>query len=146
MMQTRIMANRRILFGREPTLGVAEFRRVLIESGLGTTRPIEDEAGLKGMLSAADLILTARLEQPGRPVAGIARCISDFAWCCYLSELAVPASARGLGVGKGLLDEARRQLGPGVSMILASVPEAVGFHERVGMARIPDAFWYRRDS
>jgi ribosomal protein S18 acetylase RimI-like enzyme len=135
----------RILYAREPTVDVAEFQRVLIESGLGATRPINDEARLKEMLLAADLILTARSEQLGRPLMGIARCITDFVWCCYLSELAVSASAQGLGIGKGLLDEARRQLGPGVSLILASVPEAVGFYERVGMTRIPDAFWYRRE-
>jgi ribosomal protein S18 acetylase RimI-like enzyme len=63
----------------------------------------------------------------------------------YLSELAVSPSAQGLGIGKGLLDEARRQLGPTVSLILLSVPKAAGFYERVGMVRLPDAFWYRRE-
>jgi ribosomal protein S18 acetylase RimI-like enzyme len=135
----------RILYAREPSLDVAEFRRVLVESGLGATRPIDDEPRLKTMLAAADLILTARLEQPGSPLVGVARGVTDFAWCCYLSELAVSASAQGLGIGKGLLDEARRQLGPAVSLILASMPNAVGFYERVGMARLPDTFWYRRE-
>jgi ribosomal protein S18 acetylase RimI-like enzyme len=135
----------RIRYAQEPNLDVAEFRRVLAESGLGAIRPIDDEARLQTMLSAADLIVTARLEQPGRPLLGIARCITDFSWCCYLSELAVCPSAQGLGVGKGLLDEARRQLGPTVSLILLSVPAATGFYERVGMTRMPDAFWYRRE-
>jgi ribosomal protein S18 acetylase RimI-like enzyme len=85
------------------------------------------------------------LQRPDRRLVGIARGLSDFAWCCYLSELAVAASAQGLGIGKGLLDEARRQLGPSVSLILASVPEAAGFYERAGMARLPDAFWYKRE-
>ncbi len=136
----------RIRYVREPTLDVAEFRRVLVESGLGAIRPIDDEPRLRAMLSAADLILTARLEQPGHALVGIARCVTDFAWCCYLSELAVSASAQGLGIGKGLLEEARRQLGPAVSLILLSVPEAAGFYERVGMTRVPDAFWYRREN
>ncbi|TIP79894.1 MAG: GNAT family N-acetyltransferase, partial [Mesorhizobium sp.] len=47
--------------------------------------------------------------------------------------------------GKGLLDEARRQLGPSVAMSLISVPDAVGFYERIGMARMPDAFWFGRE-
>jgi GNAT superfamily N-acetyltransferase len=135
----------RILYAREPALDVAEFRRVLVESGLGAIRPIEDEPRLRMMLSAADLILTARLDRPSRPLIGVARCITDFAWCCYLSELAVSATAQGLGVGSGLLDETRRQLGSGVSVILASVPTAVSFYERNGMARLPDVFWYRQD-
>lgn len=139
------MAAVTVLYTREPTLEVAEFRRVLMESGLGAARPVEDGARLARMLSEADLILTARLEQPGRPLVGVARGVTDFTWCCYLSELAVAASAQGLGIGKGLLDEARRQLGPGVSVILVSVPQAVRFYERAGMARVPDTFWYRRD-
>jgi ribosomal protein S18 acetylase RimI-like enzyme len=135
-----------ILYAREPTLDVAEFRRVLVESGLGAIRPVEDTDRLKAMLSASNLIVTARLDGPGSPLVGVARCVTDFAWCCYLSELAVSASAQRLGIGKGLLDEARRQLGPKVSLILASVPEAVRFYERAGMTRLPDTFWYRRDT
>jgi len=134
-----------ILYSQEPDLDVSEFRRVLVESGLGATRPIEDEARLQAMLSGADLIVTARLDCAGTPLVGVARCVTDFAWCCYLSELAVSASAQGLGVGKALLDETRRRLGPTVTLILASVPQAVGFYERAGMARTPDVFWYRRE-
>jgi len=140
------MTGRRpVLYVLEPNCDVAEFRRVLVESGLGATRPIGDAARLQRMLSAADLILTARLDQLDKPLVGVARCVTDFAWCCYVAELAVCASAQGLGVGRGLLDEIRRQLGPGVSVILASVPHAAGFYERMGMARVPDAFWYRRE-
>src|SRR5688572_32732632 len=96
------------------------------------------------MLSGAGLIVTARLDRPGRPIVGVARCLTDSSWCCYLTELAVSASAQGLGIGKGLLDEARRQIGPQVSLILASVPEAVGFYHRMGMAPLANAFWYKR--
>ena len=135
----------RILYASEPALDVAEFRRVLVESGLGATRPVEDEARLQAMLSQANLIVTARLDQPGKALVGVARGFTDFSWSCCLSELAVSASAQGLGVGKGMLDEARRQLGPGVSLILASMPDVVGFYERVGMERLPDAFWYKRE-
>ncbi|TGQ03892.1 GNAT family N-acetyltransferase, partial [Mesorhizobium sp. M00.F.Ca.ET.217.01.1.1] len=36
----------RVLYASEPALDVAEFRRVLAESGLGETRPVDDEARL----------------------------------------------------------------------------------------------------
>ena len=140
------MADRRpIFYACEPALDVAEFCRVLLESGLGAVCPVGDTARLAAMLAAADLIVTARMLQPGGPLAGIARCITDFTWCCYVSDLAVSASAQGSGIGKGLLDEIRRQLGPEVSVILVSMPDAVGFYERAGMARIADAFWHRRE-
>ena len=134
-----------LLYASEPSLSVAEFKQVLIASGLAATRPIEDDERLAAMLAGSNLILTARLNQQDLPLLGLARCITDGAWCCYLSELAVSASVQGLGVGRGLLDEARRQLGPKISLILASVPEATGFYERAGMERIPDAFWFRRE-
>lgn len=135
----------RILYAREPTIEVAEFRQVLERSGLGAIRPVADEPRLQAMLSAANLIVTARLDQADATLVGVARCVTDFAWCCYLSELAVSASAQGLGIGKGLLDAVRQQVGPQVSLILASVPDAVGFYERAGMARMQDTFWYKRE-
>ncbi|PSJ59304.1 GNAT family N-acetyltransferase [Pseudaminobacter soli (ex Li et al. 2025)] len=134
-----------IIYASEPDLDVAEFRRVLVESGLGAYRPVDDEQRLQQMLSGANLLVTARLSLPGRPLIGIGRGVSDGAWACYLSDLAVCASAQGLGVGRGLLDEARHQLGPKVSLILVSVPEAVGFYERAGMEHLPTAFWYKRE-
>lgn len=134
-----------VLYAREAAIGVDEFRRVLVESGLGATRPVDDAARLQAMLSGANLILTARLDAPDRPLVGVARCMSDFSWSCYLSELAVSAKAQKLGIGKGLLDEARRHLGPSVSLILASVPDAVGFYRRAGMTALPDAFWFKRE-
>ena len=128
-------------FAREPDLPVAEFRQVLVESGLGATRPVDDAPRLQAMLSGAGLLMTARRD--GRLV-GVARCLTDFSWNCYVSELAVSASAQGLGIGQGLLDAVRRELGPQVSVVLASVPEAVDFYERIGMPRLPDAFCWKR--
>ena len=134
----------RVLYSVEPQLDVAEFRRVLVESGLGTSRPVDNEERLASMLNGAGIVVTARLDQPGTPLVGVARGLSDLAWSCYLSEVAVSSAAQGLGIGKGLLDEVRRQLGDGVSVILLSVPEAVGFYERAGMTGMPHAFWYAR--
>lgn len=134
-----------VIYSREPALEVADFKRVLVESGLGRIRPVDDEVRLGGLISGASLFVTARLATEGRPLVGVARCITDFSWCCYLSDLAVSASAQGLGIGRGLLDETRRQLGPGVSLTLISLPDAAGFYEKAGMARLSEAFWYRRE-
>ncbi|MBE1710517.1 MULTISPECIES: GNAT family N-acetyltransferase [Mesorhizobium] len=136
--------NSRVLYASEPALDIAEFRRVLVESGLGETRPVDDPARLQAMLSGANLVLTARLDIEDKPLVGVARAVTDFSWVCYISELAVSRSAQGLGIGKGLMDEARRQLGPSVAISLISVPGAVGFYERIGMQRMADAFWFSR--
>ena len=136
--------NAHVLYNREPALDIAEFRRVLVDSGLGETRPVDDDTRLQAMLSGANLVLTARLNVEGKPLIGVARALTDFSWVCYISELAVSQSAQGLGIGKGLMDEARRQLGPSVAISLISMPDAVGFYERIGMTRMPDAFWFSR--
>lgn len=133
-----------ILYGCEPNLDVDDFCRVLLESGLGATRPTNDRARMQQMLTQADVIVTAWLDRADRLLVGVARSITDFSWCCYLSELAVSTAAQGMGVGKGLIDETRRLLGPRVSLILASIPESVGFYERIGMPRQADAFWFKR--
>ncbi|ESW77867.1 N-acetyltransferase GCN5 [Mesorhizobium sp. LSJC285A00] len=138
-------AQSKIIYAREPELDVAEFRRVLLESTLGETRPVDDDARLQAMLSGANLVLTARLDIEGRPLIGVIRAITDFSWVCYVSELAVSQSAQGLGIGKGLMDETRRQLGPSVAISLISMPDAVGFYERIGMTRMADAFWFSRE-
>ncbi|MES0009323.1 GNAT family N-acetyltransferase [Mesorhizobium sp. C120A] len=138
-------AQSKIIYAREPELDVAEFRRVLVESTLGETRPVDDDARLQAMLSGANLVLTARLDIEGRPLIGVIRAITDFSWVCYVSELAVSQSAQGGGIGKGLMDEARRQLGPSVAISLISMPDAVGFYERIGMTRMADAFWFSRE-
>jgi len=128
----------------EPGLAVVEFRRVLIDSGLGAIRPVDDLERLQCMLSAADVVMTARRGDASRELLGVARCITDFSWCAYLSDLAVSPSAQGLGVGRALLEALRRQLGPQVTLALQSVPAAAGFYERAGMARMADAFCHRR--
>ena len=89
---------------RRARLDPADFRRVLVESGLGAQRPVDDPDRLRRMIDGADVIVTARLDTAGRPLVGVARGISDGAWACYLAEVAVTKSAQGLGVGRALLD------------------------------------------
>ena len=133
-----------VIYAREEAVKVDEFRRVLLDSGLGRIRPVDDDLRLQALLRGANLVVTARLPAPECTLVGIARCLTDFCWCCYLSDLAVSNAAQGLGVGKGLLSEVRRQAGPQASVTLVSVPEATGFYEKAGMSRLDSAFWYRR--
>jgi ribosomal protein S18 acetylase RimI-like enzyme len=130
---------------RETDLDPAEFHRLLLASGLAAIRPAHDAARLEAMLTGAGLVVTARLATPARTLVGVARCLTDFAWCAYLAELAVDRALQGHGIGQRLLDQTRRLLGPRVSLSLASVPDAVGFYQRAGMERVADAFWFRRE-
>lgn len=130
-----------ISYAAEPDLSVEEFRRLLVDSGLGARRPVDEVERLSHMLRHADLIITAR--QKG-VLVGVARSLTDQVYCCYLSDLAVAKAVQGGGIGRFLIEETRKHLGPKVSVILAAAPEAVGFYEAIEMPRLPDCFWYRR--
>ena len=60
------------------------------------------------MLRHADLIVTARKD--GRLV-GVARSMTDFSYCCYLSDLAVDVACQRQGIGKQLIAETRERAG-----------------------------------
>lgn len=132
-----------IAYGIEPDLDAAEFRRVLIESGLAVRRPIDDPSRLARMLAQADLVVTARRDGD---LVGIARTLTDFAFCAYLSDLAVSRSAQGFRIGRGLIAATRAAVGPQVSLLLTAAPGAVTFYDQIGMPRVADAFRYNREA
>jgi len=89
------------------------------------------------MLQHANRILTAR--QDGRLI-GIARSVTDFAYCCYLSDLAVSRDCQNQGVAGALIDATEAALQPTATLILLSAPAAVEYYPKVGFARHPAAF------
>lgn len=124
---------------REPTLTVEEFRAVLVESTLGERRPVDRPETLAKMLAHANLIVTARAA--GRLV-GVARSLTDFAYCCYLSDLAVARSLQRQGLGRRLIEATLAELEPGAKLILLAAPAAVDYYAKVGFDRHPSA-WIR---
>ena len=133
------------VYGIEPNLSAAEFRRVLDASGLAARRPTEEER-LEGMLRAADLIVTARAYTPERQLVGVARTLTDFTFCAYLSDLAVDHAHQGRGIGQALIARTREAVGPQASLLLTAAPAAIRYYERIGMPRIDCAFRYDRTS
>jgi GNAT superfamily N-acetyltransferase len=130
------------IFAAETTVSAEEFRTLLLASGLGVRRPVDDLARLDAMLRNANVVLTARIDGV---LVGIARAVTDFVFCCYLSDLAVHENAQGQGIGARLIEEVRKHVGPSVSVILNSVSESVGFYERTTMSPLPNCFWHRRE-
>src|SRR3954468_11770513 len=97
-----------IEYATEPSLSPEAFRDVLLASTLGERRPVDDITRLDQMLRGANLIVTAR---DGTRLVGVARALTDFAYCCYLSDLAVDSSYQRRGIGKRLIEEMRVQAG-----------------------------------
>jgi ribosomal protein S18 acetylase RimI-like enzyme len=130
------------IYSVEPNLTAEEFRQVLVDSTLAERRPANDPARLERMLRNANLIVTARIDGA---LVGVARSVTDFAYACYLSDLAVSQAAQGKGIGNELIQQTRKICGPEVSVILLSAPKAVAFYEKIGMPRHPAAFMYRSE-
>jgi predicted N-acetyltransferase YhbS len=90
------------------------------------------------MLKNADLIITAR-NQAGVMV-GVARAITDFSYCTYLSDLAVDVAYQRQGIGRELIRETHRRAGLGTTLILLSAPKAASYYPYIGMRR-HDSCW-----
>lgn len=126
-----------IVYALEPELSAEEFRAILIASTLGARRPVDDPGRLDRMLRQADLIVTAR---DGRRLVGIARAITDFSYCCYLSDLAVDVAYQHQGIGKHLIAETHAAAGELTSLILVAAPAAEAYYPRIGMQQRPSCW------
>ena len=123
----------------EPQLSVEEFIDVLVRSTLGERRPVDDRERIESMLRNADLIVTARLN--GRLV-GVSRAITDFAFCTYLSDLAVDESCQKQGIGRKLIERTHEAAGLMTRLILIAAPKAKSYYPHIGM--VPhDSCWMR---
>ena len=116
-----------------PELTAEEFQAILASSTLAERRPADDLERLDKMLRNADVIVTAR--EAGRLV-GISRAITDFSFCCYLSDLAVDAGYQRKGIGKRLIAETHRAAGEGTTLILVAAPAAEGYYPKIGMKHL----------
>lgn len=124
-------------FAVEPELSAEEFRAILLASTLAARRPVEDLARLDTMLRQADVIATAR---DGARLVGVARAITDFAYCCYLSDLAVDADYQSRGIGKRLIAETHRVAGERTTLILLAAPAAEAYYPKIGMNHMPSCW------
>lgn len=120
-----------IVYEVESHLDPAEFIDVLNKSTLGERRPVNDFTRIAEMCKNANLIVTARLN--GKLI-GVARSITDFAYCTYLSELAVDKEYQKKEIGKNLIKETKK-LSQRAKLILLSAPAAVDYYPKIGMKK-----------
>jgi len=120
-----------IIYQVESKLDPSEFIDVLNSSTLGERRPVNDVDRINKMCKNANLIVTARLD--GKLI-GIARSITDFVYCTYLSDLAVDKEFQKKGIGKRLIEETKKQ-SPLAKLILLSAPAAIDYYPKIGMKK-----------
>jgi GNAT superfamily N-acetyltransferase len=121
----------------EPQLPPDEFIDVLIRSTLAERRPVDEHDRIAKMLQHADIVLTARHQGA---LVGVARAISDFSYCTYVSELAVDEHFQRQGIGQELLRRTHETAGRDTMLILLSAPKARTYYPHIGM--VPhDSCW-----
>jgi len=125
-----------IIYKVERDLESSEFIDVLNRSTLSERRPVDDFNRIKKMCENANLIVTARLD--GKLI-GVARSVTDFAYCTYLSDLAVDKNYQKKGIGKRLIEETKKQA-PQAKLILLSAPAAIDYYPKIGMKKHDHCF------
>ena len=121
------------------TISDAEFVDVLRRSTLAARRPVDDPKCISAMLEHANLLCTA---WDGSTLVGVARSVTDFEYCCYLSDLAVDEKYQKKGIGRELIRVTQSQLGPGAKLILLAAPNAETYYSKVGFVQHRSA-WIR---
>ena len=121
----------------EPDLSPEEFCDVLRRSTLARRRPVDDSDAIRTMLKNADVIVTARLDGL---LIGVSRAITDFAYCTYLSDLAVDEQHQRQGIGRELIRRTHEAAGLETTLILLSAPKARTYYPHIGMTQ-HDSCW-----
>lgn len=107
----------------------------------GIRRPVDDITRIEKMLENANLIITA---WDGEKLIGICRCLTDFVYCCYLSDLAVAANYQRRGIGKELIARTREYLGDQVMILLLAAPAAKDYYGPVGFDKVDNGWIINR--
>lgn len=129
-----------IAYSIEKDLGTEEFIDVLKRSTLAERRPVDEPERIQNMLRHGNLVITARYN--GRLV-GVARSLSDFTYCTYLSDLAVDVEFQKQGIGRALIQHTR-QAAPDATLILLAAPKAVEYYPRIGMTRFDQCYLLKK--
>jgi ribosomal protein S18 acetylase RimI-like enzyme len=125
------------IYRSEPELTPEEFIDVLKRSTLAERRPVHEPERVRRMLAQADVLLTARVDGL---LVGVSRALTDFAFCTYLSDLAVDERFQRRGIGRELIRRTHEAAGLDTTLILLAAPKAQTYYPHIGMAR-HDSCW-----
>jgi len=103
----------------------------------GLKRPSDNLERIGRMLAGANLTVTA---WDGERLVGIARALTDFAYCCYLSDLAVDGAYQKQGIGRKLVEMVQKEIGEEVMLLLLSVPDAMTYYPKIGFEKVENGW------
>src|SRR4051812_26717555 len=83
----------------------------------GINRPVADTARMQAILDNSNLIITA---WEGHHLIGIARAVTDYNYCCYLSDLAVRKENQQSEISKTLIELTQNAIGVNTMLLMLS--------------------------
>jgi len=107
----------------------------------GLIRPTTDKERISKMYAHSNLIVTA---WDNDKLVGISRSLTDFCYCCYLSDLAVSKEYQHCGIGKKLIELTKAHIGDQVMLLLLSVHTAMDYYPKVGFQKVENGFIMKR--
>ncbi|MCW5906809.1 MAG: GNAT family N-acetyltransferase [Chitinophagales bacterium] len=107
----------------------------------GINRPTTDKARIARMFANSSLVVTAWHEEK---LVGIARSLTDFCYCCYLSDLAVRREYQKSGIGRKLISLTKEKIGEQTMLLLLSAPPAMEYYPKVNFQKVDNAFIIKR--
>ena len=116
-----------------------EIARVFEASGIN--RPTKNIPRIAKMFANANIVISA---WDGVRLVGVSRALTDYSYCCYLSDLAVDVAYQKHGIGRELLRRTQSIIGEEVSLILMSAPGAMAYYPMVGFTLADNAYVIRR--
>lgn len=123
-----------IVYKLNAKISADAFTQLLRDSTLADRRPVNDIECMSGMINNSNLVVSA---WDSELLVGIARSVTDFHYCCYLSDLAVAATHQKRGIGKALLERTQEALKPTCKLILLAAPKANYYYEPLGFIHNP---------
>lgn len=128
-----------IIYKHNLTLAPKDIARVFDASGI--IRPTSDLARIGRMFSNASLVISA---WDSDTLVGVCRALTDYSYCCYLSDLAVDREYQRHGIGRSLIKHVQDAIGDETSLILLSAPDAMSYYPKTGFSKIDNGFIIKR--
>jgi GNAT superfamily N-acetyltransferase len=135
------MTTTEVIYRNNVKISAEDFIDLLKRSTLDARRPVDQKDRIQKMLDHANVLVTAWKENK---LVGVSRALSDFSFCCYLSDLAVDEALQKQGIGKRLIEETHKVAGLQTMLILLAAPAAAQYYPKIGMERFTDCFIIRK--
>jgi len=107
----------------------------------GINRPIDDIKRIQTMIDNSNLVITA---WNGKELIGVARSVTDYSYCCYLSDLAIKKDFQKFGIGKTLIELTQQSIGDQTMLLLLSTTSAMEYYPKVGFEKVENSFIIKR--